>query len=238
MRRKNVIERKKEKKAVVLLSGGLDSATTLACAIREGFFCHALTFFYGQRHECEIESAKKIAEFYRLADRHRVFRIDLDIFAGCALTGTGKIPENRDVHNLAEIPTTYVPARNTVFLALALAFAEQLGAWDLFIGANAVDYSGYPDCRPEFITAFEHMANLGTKAGVGGEKISIRAPLLSLTKVQIIQLGTQLGVDYGLTWSCYNPQVPARACGVCDSCQIRRTAFLAAGLCDPLPYAG
>ncbi len=231
-------ERLQAKKAVVLLSGGLDSATVLACAIHNHFFCHALTFFYGQNHECEIEAAKKIVNFYSLGHRHHIQRIDSMFFSGSALTGRGKIPENRNVDRHEDIPATYVPARNTVFLALALAYAESLGARDLFIGANAVDFSGYPDCRPEFIAAFEKMANLGTKAGASGEKITIHAPLIHLNKVQIIQQGTKLGVDYSLTWSCYNPQAGQRACGVCDSCQIRRRAFENAGLQDPLPYVG
>ncbi|MFA5865225.1 MAG: 7-cyano-7-deazaguanine synthase QueC [Phycisphaerae bacterium] len=222
--------------AVVLLSGGLDSATTLACAIRDGFECHALTFLYGQRHECEIESSKKVACAFGLSDRHHIIRLDHQLFTGSALTGTGPIPMGRDVTVSEEIPATYVPARNTVFLALALAYAEHIGSFDIFIGVNAIDFSGYPDCRPEFIAAFERLANLGTRAGVRGEKITIHAPLIQLTKVQIIQLGQKLGVDYSLTWSCYNPQGKGQACGVCDSCQIRRKAFETVGLRDPLPY--
>jgi len=225
------------KAAVVLLSGGLDSATTLACAVSEQFFCHALTFRYGQRHNCEIESADSIAKFYAMSDRHHLVELDTRLFGGSSLTGAGEIPIHRDINAAMDIPSTYVPARNTVFLALALAYAEHIGASDIFIGANAVDYSGYPDCRPEFIQSFEQTANLGTKAGVSGQKITIHAPLIHLTKVQIIQLGRQLGVDYSLTWSCYNPQPNRRACGVCDSCQIRRKAFIEAGSTAPLPYA-
>lgn len=228
----------KQKQAVVLLSGGLDSATTLAAAVHDHFYCHALTFLYGQRHACEIDSAKKIADFFGIADRHRIVTVDTEVFQGSALTGSGQIPENRNIQDHGEIPATYVPARNTVFLALALAYAEHIGALDLFIGANAVDYSGYPDCRPEFIAAFEKMANLGTKAGAEGQKIIIHAPLIRLTKVQIIQLGIKLGVDYSLTWSCYNPQPDRRACGRCDSCLIRRAAFESTGFQDPLPYSG
>jgi len=225
-----------DRHAVVLLSGGLDSATTLACAVHEKFFCHALRFVYGQRQECEGEASRQVGEVFGLADRHHVIELDTRLFMGSALTGTGSIPVHRDIKASAEIPATYVPARNTVFLAMALAYAEHVGALDIFIGANAVDYSGYPDCRPEFIQAFERLANLGTKAGVSGQKITIHAPLIHLTKVQIIQLGRRLGVDYSRTWSCYNPQPGRRACGVCDSCQIRRKAFLEAGWSDPLPY--
>lgn len=226
-----------ERHAVVLLSGGLDSATTLAYAVHEGFYCHALTFRYGQRHDCELRAAQRVARFFGLADRHHVVRLDRCLFAGSSLTGTGKIPLRRDVAETGNIPTTYVPARNTVFLALALAFGESVGARDIFIGVNAVDFSGYPDCRPEFIAAFERAANLGTKAGVTGQTITLHAPLIRRTKVQIIRLGLTLGVDYGLTWSCYNPRPGRRPCGLCDSCQIRRTAFTAAGLSDPLRYA-
>jgi 7-cyano-7-deazaguanine synthase len=233
-----VNDRLKQKQAVILLSGGLDSATTLAAAVRDHFYCHALTFLYGQRHACELEAAKNIANFFGIADRHRILPLNMEIFAGSALTGTGPIPENRNIQDPHQIPSTYVPARNTVFLALALAFAEQIGAVDLFIGANAVDFSGYPDCRPEFIDAFEKMANLGTRIGAEGQKITIHAPLIRLTKVQIIQWGIKLGVDYSLTWSCYNPQPGNLACGRCDSCQIRRAAFQTAGLRDPRPYCG
>ena len=222
--------------AVVLLSGGLDSATTLAWAAHEGFFCYALTFHYGQRHECELEAAKEIARAHQLGARHRIIRLDPQLFAGSALTGAEPVPLHRDVTRQNEIPATYVPARNTVFLALALAFAEQVGSRDLCIGANAVDFSGYPDCRPEFIAAFENLANRGTKAGAEGQSFHVHAPLLRLTKVQIIQLGRKLGVDYGLTWSCYNPRPGNRPCGACDSCQIRRRAFEQAGTHDPVEY--
>jgi 7-cyano-7-deazaguanine synthase len=227
----------KKKSAVVLLSGGLDSATTLGYAVHEGFLCHALTFFYGQRHRVEIEASQRVAASLGVESRHHIIQLDPQLFQGSSLTTGPAVPENRDMKTMSqEIPSTYVPARNTVFLAMALAYAESIGACDLFIGANAVDYSGYPDCRPEFIAAFEHMANLGTKAGISGQKITIHAPLIQLSKVQIIQLGTRLGVDYSKTWSCYNPQDEKYACGVCDSCRIRRTAFEAAGLTDPVPY--
>jgi len=222
--------------AVVLLSGGLDSATALACAIRDGFFCHALTFRYGQRHECEIEAAKNVARSLGLENRHRIVGLDPQLFVGSALTGAEPVPLHRDVSRHDQIPPTYVPARNTVFLALALALAEQIGASDIYIGANAVDFSGYPDCRPEFIAAFERLADLGTKAGAQGHSFSVHAPLIRLTKVQIIQLGQRLGVDYALTWSCYNPQPGNRPCGACDSCQIRKQAFQQAGSRDPLNY--
>ena len=229
-------EKNKNANAIVLLSGGLDSATMLAYAIHENFNCHALTFLYGQRHDCEIAASKRVAEFFGISDRHRIIELDSRMFSGSSLTGEGAIPSDRDVKNLSEIPSTYVPARNTVFLALSLSMAEQIGARDIFIGANAVDYSGYPDCRPEFIVAFERMANLGTKAGVNGEKISIHVPLIHLSKVEIIQMGLKLGVDYSLTWSCYDPQPNGYACGVCDSCRIRKSAFKSACVCDPIPY--
>jgi 7-cyano-7-deazaguanine synthase len=226
-----------QKSAVVLLSGGLDSTTTLGYAIHEGFDCHTLTFVYGQRHRIEIEASKKVAASFGLEARHRIIQLDPQLFSSSSLTSGGEVPKNREMDVMAnEIPSTYVPARNTVFLALALAYAENVDAYDLFIGVNAVDYSGYPDCRPEFIEAFERMANLGTKAGVSGQKITIHTPLLRLTKIEIIQLGRKLGVDYSQTWSCYNPQEDGLACGVCDSCRIRRDAFNAAGLTDPIPY--
>jgi 7-cyano-7-deazaguanine synthase len=227
----------KKKQAVVLLSGGLDSSTTLAFALKQGFFCHALTFVYGQRHQIEIEASNKIAQSFGMADRHHVIQLDRQLFDSSALTAGKPVPLDRDMNQMAkEIPTTYVPARNTVFLAMALAFAENVGALDLFIGANAVDYSGYPDCRPEFIQAFEKLANLATQVGVSGQKISIHAPLMNLNKPQIIQLGLDLGVDYSLTWSCYNPSPEGLACGRCDSCIIRRNAFQSIGKIDPIPY--
>jgi 7-cyano-7-deazaguanine synthase len=221
--------------AVVLLSGGLDSATSLAAAMNEGFDCHALTFDYGQNHRCELESARNVAEFFGLGTRHRIVTLDKNLFLGSSLTGTGEIPINRGMSEMCEgIPSTYVPARNTVFLALALAYAEQIGAFDIVIGVNAVDYSGYPDCRPEFISAFEHLANLATKAGVSGKQFHIHTPLLTLKKTEIIKLGLSLGVDYSLTWSCYNPKSGIHPCGKCDSCQIRQKAFEELGIKDPL----
>lgn len=224
------------KRAVCLLSGGLDSATALACARRDGFQIHALTFDYGQRHRVELEAAARVARHLGAAE-HRVFRIDLRAFGGSALTGDIEVPKDRSIH-AAEIPVTYVPARNTVFLAVALAWAEVLGSEDIYLGVNAVDYSGYPDCRPEFIRAFEQMANLATKAGVEGrQRLRIHTPLIGLGKAEIIRLGLSLGVDYSLTHSCYDP-VDGLACGHCDSCLLRKAGFAAAGVADPLRYAG
>ncbi|MBI1731325.1 MAG: 7-cyano-7-deazaguanine synthase QueC [Gammaproteobacteria bacterium] len=221
-----------ERRAVVLLSGGLDSATALAVARRDGFICHALSFNYGQRHQLELEAAAKVAMAGGARD-HRVMPLDLRAIGGSALTDPGiPVPEQPS----AGIPSTYVPARNTVMLAIALAQAEALGGRDIFIGVNAVDYSGYPDCRPEFIAAFERLANLATRAGVQGSRLRIHAPLISLSKVEIIRLGTQLGVDYSLTLSCYQPDAGGRACGVCDSCRFRRDGFAGAGLPDPTRY--
>ncbi len=231
-------ENTKQKSAVVLLSGGLDSATTLAYAIDKKFYCHALSFVYGQKHNIEIKHAKKIAKFYKISKQHKIIKLDRRLFISSALTGRGKIPQNRDLTQISEdIPQTYVPARNTIFLSMALAYAEQIDAYDIFIGANAVDYSGYPDCRPEFIHAFEKLANLATKAGVEGKKIKIHAPLIHLSKSDIIKLGLQLGLDYSLTWSCYNPQPNEIACGKCDSCIIRQNAFEKAGIKDPIKYS-
>ncbi|MFQ5551132.1 MAG: 7-cyano-7-deazaguanine synthase QueC, partial [Gemmatimonadales bacterium] len=211
--------------AVVLLSGGLDSATTLAITRDEGFRCHAMSFRYGQRHRVEIESATRIAAAMNVAE-HRIIDIDLRSFGGSALTADIDVPA-ADPRKLGVgmIPVTYVPARNTLFLAYALAWAEVLGARDIFIGVNAVDYSGYPDCRPEYIQAFEHMANLGTKAGVEGERITIHAPLIDLTKQQIIARGLELGVDYGLTSTCYDPDEEGVACGRCEACYLRLEGF-------------
>lgn len=224
------------KRAVCLLSGGLDSATALACARRDGFRTCALTFDYGQRHHVELEAAARVAQHLGAAE-HRVFRIDLRAFGGSALTADIEVPKDRRIH-AAEIPVTYVPARNTVFLAIALAWAEVLGSEDIYIGVNAVDYSGYPDCRPEFIRAFEQMANLATRAGVEGrQRLQIHTPLIELSKAQIIRLGLELGVDYSLTHSCYDP-VGGLACGHCDSCLLRRAGFAEAGVQDPLRYAG
>jgi 7-cyano-7-deazaguanine synthase len=220
-------------RAVVLLSGGLDSATALAIAKTEGFEVYALSFSYGQRHSSELESAARVAASAGVAE-HRVARIDLRVFGGSALTAGIDVPKSRELDD--SIPVTYVPARNTIFLSYALAWAEVIGAADIFIGVNALDYSGYPDCRPEYIEAFERMANLATKAGVEGVlRFRIHAPLISLTKAQIIRRGLELGVDYGLTSSCYDPS-PDGACGECDSCVLRRRGFAEAGIADPIRY--
>jgi 7-cyano-7-deazaguanine synthase len=218
--------------AVVLLSGGLDSATTLAIAQSQGFDCYCLSVDYGQRHAAELDAAERVA--VRLgAKQHRVAHIDLAMFGGSALTDAN-IPV--PMQATAGIPVTYVPARNTIMLSLALAWAEVLGARDIFIGVNAVDYSGYPDCRPEYLRAFEAMANLATKAAVEGSKLKIHAPLLHLTKADIILQGRQLGVDYGMTVSCYQADEFGRACGACDACRLRRKGFAEAGIADPTQY--
>jgi 7-cyano-7-deazaguanine synthase len=217
------------KKAVVLLSGGLDSATTLAYAVSKGFDCHAITFDYGQRHKVEIKAAKKVAKALG-ATRHLVIKIDLRKFGGSALTSEIPVPKGRSAKKIGKgIPATYVPARNTVFLSLALALAEAAGAHDIFIGVNALDYSGYPDCRPEFIRAFEKAANLGTKAGAEGEKFKIHAPLIKMTKGEIVKLGRKLGVDFDMTHSCYDPSPDGTPCGKCDSCLLREKGFKEAG---------
>ncbi len=219
-------------RAVVLLSGGLDSATVLAIARAAGRDCFALSFDYGQRHRVELEAAARVAQALG-AREHRTMRIDFAGIGGSALTDPAiAVPEAAS----AGIPVTYVPARNTVFLALALGWAEVLGAREIYVGVNAVDYSGYPDCRPEFIAAFEQLAALATKAGVEGATFAIRAPLIELSKAAIIARGVTLGVDYGLTVSCYQPDVAARACGRCDSCRLRRAGFAAAGVPDPTSY--
>jgi 7-cyano-7-deazaguanine synthase len=225
------------KKAVVLVSGGLDSATALASAREAGFACYALTIRYGQRHAAEIAAAKRVAAALG-AVRHVVSEVDLSTFGGSALTGDIAVPKGRGMEAISRgIPVTYVPARNTVFLALALAWAEALGAHDIFIGVNAVDYSGYPDCRPEYIAAFERMANLATKAGVEGTAhFTIQTPLISLTKAEIIRLGMRLGVDYSVTVSCYDPAPEGEACGACDACTLRRKGFAEAGIEDPARY--
>lgn len=225
------------KKAVCLLSGGLDSATALACARRDGFSMYALTFDYGQRHRIELEAAARVARQLGAAE-HRIFRLDLRAFGGSALTADIAVPKDRALlQPAAEIPVTYVPARNTIFLSIALAWAEVLSASDIYIGVNAIDYSGYPDCRPEFIRAFEHMADLATRAGVEGrQRLRIHTPLIQLSKAEIIRLGLQLGVDFSLTHSCYDP-VGTLPCGHCDSCLLRRAGFAAAGVPDPLRYA-
>ena len=223
------------RKAVVLLSGGLDSATVLAIARREGYACHALSIDYGQRHRIELEAAVRVAAALGAAE-HKTIRIDLTAFGGSALTDD-KIAVPVQGVQKDGIPVTYVPARNTIMLSLALAWAEVLGAVDLFFGANAVDYSGYPDCRPEYMRAFERMANLATKAGVtGSEKLTVHTPLIYLTKAQIIQKGLELGVDYGVTSSCYDPAPDGNACGTCDSCRLRLKGFKEAGGADPRRY--
>ena len=226
------------KKAVVLLSGGLDSATTLAIAKSLGFQCYALTFRYGQKHVCEIKAAKKVARSLGVIE-HRIIEIDLAAFGSSALTDKAiKVPKNRPyLGKTKKIPLTYVPARNIIFLSYALAWAEVLGAWEIFIGVNAVDYSGYPDCRPTFISAFEKAANLGIAASVEGKgKYRINTPIIKMAKSRIISMGTRLGVDYSLTHSCYDPDVQGRACGRCDSCRLRLKGFAEAGLKDPARY--
>ncbi len=223
-----------EPRAIVLVSGGLDSATTLAVARDQGFTCYAISFDYGQRHRAELVAADRVAGSLG-AREHRVVPIDLSAFGGSALTDMGiAVPEGGVVRD--EIPVTYVPARNTVFLSLALAWAEVLEARDIFIGVNAVDYSGYPDCRPEFIEAFQTLANLATKAGVEGQAFAVHTPLIDLTKAEIIRLGQGLGVDYGQTVSCYQADAAGAACGLCDSCRLRREGFAVAGLADPTHY--
>lgn len=223
--------------AVVLLSGGLDSATCLAIARDRGFHCHALSFDYGQRHGVELQSARILADALG-AREHKVARIDLRLFGGSALTDEIAVPKDRSPDQMAdEIPVTYVPARNTVFLSYALAYAEVREANHIFIGVNAVDYSGYPDCRPDYIAAFETMANLATRRWVEGpERLVIETPLMNLSKAEIIARGLALGVDYGLTISCYDPDDTGAACGACDSCQLRRRGFQAAGAPDPTRY--
>src|SRR5690554_2714187 len=220
-------------KAVVLLSGGLDSATTLAIARERGFDCYALSLEYGQRHQTELNAARRVASALGVVE-HKVIRIDLGTIGGSALTDAA-IPV--PTAPTSGIPVTYVPARNTILLALALGWAEVLGAWDIFIGVNAVDYSGYPDCRPEYIEAFQRLADLATRAGVeGAGHFRIHAPLIHLSKAEIIQEGTRLGVDYALTVSCYAADAEGRACGVCDACRLRAAGFAAAGIPDPTPY--
>lgn len=222
-----------EKKAVVLLSGGLDSATVVAMARAEGYVCYTMSFDYGQRHRAELQAAERVARQLGVVE-HKVIGMNLNGIGGSALTDTTiAVPETA----VEGIPVTYVPARNTLFLSLALGWAEVLGARDIFIGVNAVDYSGYPDCRPEFIAAFERLANLATKAGVEGQGFRIRAPLQSMSKAEIVLAGTRLGVDYGTTVSCYQADDDGRACGKCDSCRLRAAGFADAGLADPTRYA-
>ena len=225
------------KKAVILLSGGLDSTTTLAIAQNSGFKLFGLTFRYGQRHKYEIAAAQKIAQAYNLAD-HKITEIDLRTFGGSALTDDLDVPKDRNNGTMNEfIPITYVPARNTIFLSFALAWAEVLGANDIFLGVNSMDYSGYPDCRPEYIQSFENMANLATKAGVEGKQsIKIQTPLINMTKKEIIKKGLKLGVDYSFTHSCYDPENDGISCGRCDACQIRLRGFQEAGIPDPIKY--
>ena len=228
----------KNKKAIILLSGGLDSATTLAIAKKQGFDCYALTFRYGQRHKIEINAAKRIAKAF-FVRQHRIININLASFGGSALTDYGiKVPKNRlSLGKVEAIPATYVPARNTIFLSFALAWAEVIGAFDIFIAVNSTDYSGYPDCRLAFIRAFEKLANLATAAAVEGKgKFRINTPIINMSKAQIILTGTKLGVDYSLTHSCYDPDKKGRACGSCDSCRLRLKGFAEAGLKDPIKY--
>ena len=226
-----------ERKAVVLLSGGLDSTTVAAIARKEGFAVYALSFDYGQNHRQELESAARVAERLGVA-QHAVVKVDLRSFGGSALTSDMPVPKHRSAQEIGHgVPVTYVPARNTVFLSLALAWAETLGATDIFIGVNALDYSGYPDCRPEFVAAFERMANLGTKIGTeGGGRIRIHTPLISMSKKEIVQTGLALGVDYAMTTTCYDPSATGEACGACDACQLRLKGFAEAGVSDPARY--
>jgi 7-cyano-7-deazaguanine synthase len=221
--------------AVLLLSGGLDSTTVLALAVKQGYLVHALSFRYGQRHEHEIQAATRAAERYGVL-RHVVLDIDLRTFGGSALTGGGVIPRDRPLDQ-GEIPVTYVPGRNTIFLAYAMAWAEVLGATDLMIGVNSLDYSGYPDCRPEYVESFERMANFATRAAVSGNRLVVHAPLIRMTKREIIELGLSLGVDYAGTVSCYDPTPDGAACGHCDACQLRLKGFAEAGAADPARYA-
>lgn len=226
-----------DKKAIVLLSGGIDSATAMAIARSEGYEVYSLSFNYGQRHALELVAARSIAEFF-CARQHLVLNIDLRAIGGSALTDNIEVPKGRSEGKIQhEIPATYVPARNTIFLSYALAWAEVLLSSDIFIGVNTIDYSGYPDCRPEYIEAFEHMANLATKAGVEGKtRLKIRTPLIHMTKAEIIRKGAELGVDYSMTHSCYDPTAEGRACGRCDSCLLRKKGFKEASIPDPTNY--
>lgn len=228
----------RQQKAVVLLSGGIDSTTTLVIAQKMGFTIYALSFRYGQRHQIELESAVNIARNYHVV-KHLTVDIDLRLIGGSALTGNIDVPKSRSVEQMGkDIPVTYVPARNTIFLSYALAWAEVIGSSDIFIGVNALDYSGYPDCRPEYIAAYEKMANLATKAGVeGNQKLTIHTPLIELSKADIIRQGIELGVDYSLTHSCYDPSAEGLACGECDSCLLRLKGFREAGISDPIKYS-
>jgi 7-cyano-7-deazaguanine synthase len=224
-------------KAIVLLSGGMDSTTTAAIALRQGFDVHALSFRYGQRHAVELEAARRVALALGVS-RHVVLDIDLRAFGGSALTGDAAVPKDTPMDRIGErIPATYVPARNTIFLSFALGWAEVLGARDIFIGANALDYSGYPDCRPEYMAAFERVANLGTRAGVEGAGIRIHTPLIRLSKREIVLEGARLGIDYALTYTCYDPAPDGAACGRCEACLLRLKGFREAGMEDPARYA-
>jgi 7-cyano-7-deazaguanine synthase len=225
------------KSAVVLLSGGIDSTTTLAIAITEGYEAYALSFDYGQRHQIETQAARRVADSLG-AQEHRIAKIDLRVFGGSALTGEIDVPKQRSETEIAHgIPVTYVPARNTIFLAYALAWAEVIRAADIFLGVNAIDYSGYPDCRPEFIEAFQTLANVGTKAGVKGRRFQIHTPLIKFSKAEIIRKAVELGVDLSLTHSCYDPSPEGLACGECDSCLLRLKGFRETGIKDPVRYA-
>ena len=225
-----------ETPAVVLLSGGLDSTTVLAIAKSQGYAPYALSFRYGQRHVVELDAARRVADMQGV-ERHVIADIDLRVFGGSSLTSDLAVPKHDTAAELTdEIPSTYVPARNTIFLSFALAYAETVGAHDIFIGVNALDYSGYPDCRPEYIEAFQNMANLATKAGVNGQRLTIHTPLISMTKAQIVTAGIELGVNYGLTSSCYDPDSSGHPCGRCDSCLLRLKGFAEAGQTDPLTY--
>jgi 7-cyano-7-deazaguanine synthase len=226
----------KDKRAVVLLSGGLDSTTVLAIAREQGYACHTLAFRYGQRHAVELRAAERVADALGAVE-HRVCEVDLRWIGGSALTSSAAVPKDRDVGALGDdIPITYVPARNALFLCFALAWAEVLGARDLFAGMNALDYSGYPDCRPEFLNAFEQMARLGTRAGAQGAEIRVHAPLIRMTKAEIVREGVRLGIDYAITHSCYDPAADGAACGRCDSCLLRKKGFAEAGVADPTRY--
>lgn len=226
-----------KKKAVILSSGGLDSTTVMAIAKNEGFELYSLSFYYGQRHSYELNAAKKVADVFGVT-KHLIINLDLNKIGGSALTDDIEVPKSRTLDSMAGgIPVTYVPARNTIFLAHALAWAEVIKSFDIFIGVNAIDFSGYPDCSPEYIGSFEQMANLATKAGVEGKiRLKIRTPLISMSKARIIQRGIELGVDYSITHSCYDPDKEGRACGLCDSCFLRKKGFEEAGLQDPAKY--
>lgn len=223
--------------AVILLSGGVDSATCGAIARNEGYELYAMSFAYGQRHEVELEAARRVATSLDVRE-HRIVTIDLRAFGGSALTSDTPVPKDREIEQAQDIPVTYVPARNTIFLSYALGWAEVLGCTDIFIGVNAVDYSGYPDCRPAFVQAYQAMANLATRAAVEGASLTIHTPLIDLKKADIIRRGASLGLDYALTHSCYDPDDQGRACGRCDSCRIRAKGFTDAGMADPTVYAG